>query len=279
LDFNKIAPKGNPNTNKSQNPVGAPPLSLKKPKEKLKSEKEELENQKQILKQQKEKLEAWNGGRKNLEATILQLKSEREELENQKQILKKQQKEKLEAWNGERKNYKVTISKQKKVIKLLEAKVQLKSEKEKLLKEGAIDNGYGGPGRKSLFENLPMGNFKLFNKYVVRDKKNGLVWTKQNFYQDENRFPDGSAECQVWADQMNLEKHGKIKNWKIPKYQELSLLRNLFQNVIPGKSENFRYWFNDTKNKKMGIFTFNLGNNPKHDSSNRKVNCRLVSKR
>jgi len=248
LDFNKIAPKGNPNTNKSQNPVGAPPLPLKKPKEQLKSEREALENQKQIILQQMhQKKRGWDRERKIYEARI--------------------------------KIYEARISKLEKDIKSIEAKVQLKSEKEKLLKKGAIDNGYGGPGRKSLFENLPMGNFKLFNKYVVRDKTNGLLWTKQNFYQEENRFPDGSAECQVWADQMNLEKHGKIKNWKIPKYQELSLLRNLFQNVIPGKSENFRYWFNDTKNKKMGIFTFNLGNNPKPDSSIRKVNCRLVSKR
>jgi uncharacterized protein len=134
-------------------------------------------------------------------------------------------------------------------------------------------------GRKTLFEILPIGTFKLYNKHVVMDKANGLLWTKRNFSEKEHDFPAGPKECKEWAEQMNLEKYGGINNWKIPNYEELSLLNNIFQNVMAGKSENLRYWgIKESNNKKMGIFYFNSKNIPKAKDFSQRANCRLVSK-
>ena len=134
------------------------------------------------------------------------------------------------------------------------------------------------PKRKALFTILPVNNYKHYNKQIVLDRDNNLFWSRLNFYQKEGSYPESRSECSEWAAQMKREKYGGIDRWRVPTHRELSQLHYLYQYVLGGDSENFKYWGVESKGTpNLTLFEFRNASFQDNTSSQAIANCRVIA--
>jgi uncharacterized protein len=134
------------------------------------------------------------------------------------------------------------------------------------------------PRVSTLFQKLPVSNFKKYNDKVVLDVENSLLWTRVNFHQKERYFPENFKECLEWKEQMRREKYGGLESWRVPSHSELSYLTPLYQKVAGGESENFSYWgAQKMGSDKLTLYSFKNESNKTPNNSGFKANCRLVT--
>jgi hypothetical protein len=134
------------------------------------------------------------------------------------------------------------------------------------------------PQRKTLFTILPVNNYKHYNKQIVLDRDNNLFWSRLNFYQKEGSYPESRSECSEWAAQMKREKYGGIDRWRVPTHRELSQLHYLYQYVLGGDSENFKYWGVESKGTpNLTLFEFRNASFQDNTSSQAIANCRVIA--
>ncbi len=134
------------------------------------------------------------------------------------------------------------------------------------------------PTRKTLFATLPVNNYERYNNEIVLDRENELFWSRLNFHQKEGSYPEVRRECLEWADQMKREKYGGINRWRVPTHRELSQLHYLYQYVLGGDSENFKYWGVESKGtSNLTIFEYRNLNFQNNVPSQVIANCRVVA--